>query len=138
MIGVDQKEALVKAAKEVLENNYATKNNSKYSAAVLTKAGNIYPAISYFSDTYSLTLHGEQSALSHAASHGEGEIIAIAIASKEIKKLGEFTNPCHMCKQLLYESIRNSNLSMLVILTNEHNETKEVMLNEMISYPWPV
>ncbi|NTU46549.1 hypothetical protein HGA88_02900 [Candidatus Roizmanbacteria bacterium] len=50
----------------------------------------------------------------------------------------EFTNPCHMCKQLLYESRRRSNIPMLIILTNNHGETKELQLDEIISYPWPV
>ncbi len=138
MITQEQKEKLIKEAKDILQNPYAIKNKSSYSAAVLTKLGNIYPAISYFSDTYTLTLHGEQAALAHAAFHGEGDIVAMAIASKEDKKPGEFTNPCHMCKQLLYESSRNSNTPMLIILTNDHNETKEIQLKDMISYPWPV
>jgi cytidine deaminase len=93
--------------------------------------------ISYYSDTYSLTLHGEQVALAHAAAHGEGEIIAIAIASNEDKKMGEFTNPCHMCKQLLYETKKRNKLQLLVILTNNNNEVKEIQLDEMISYSWP-
>lgn len=137
MITNEQKRKLIKEAKGALKNSYATKNNSNYSAAVLTKNGNIYPAVSYFSDTYTLTLHGEQAALSHAASHGEGEILAIAIASNEKKAKGEFTNPCNLCKQLMYESQRRTGISMLVILTNEHDETKDVQLDEMFSYPWP-
>lgn len=86
MITKSQKRALVKAAKTVLTNEYATKNNGNYGAAVLTKAGNIYAGVSYFSDTYTLTAHGEQAALIHAASHSEGEIVAIAVSSKEDKK----------------------------------------------------
>lgn len=138
MITDQQKEKLIEEAKKVLQNPYALQNNSQYSAAVLTKQGNIFSAISYFSDTYTLTLHGEQAALAHAAFHGEGDILAIAVASKEDKKEGEFTNPCHLCKQLMYESQRRSKTPMLVILTNDHNETKEVQLDEMISFPWPV
>ena len=138
MITQSQKENLIKSAKDALKNDYALKNKSDYSAAVLTIAGEIYSAISYFSDTYSLTLHGEQAVLAHAAAHGEGEILAIAVASNENKEKGEFTNPCHMCKQLLYESSKRSKLKMLILLINNHGEIKEVELNEMISYPWPV
>ena len=137
MINSSQKDKLIAAAKEALNNEYAIKNNGNYSAAVLTSNGNIYSGISYFSDTYSLTLHGEQAALAHAASHGEGEIIAIAVASNERKKSGEFTNPCHMCKQLLYETSKRNSLPLLVILTNNLNETKEVDLKDMILYSWP-
>ena len=138
MITQEQKDAIVKAAREVLENDYAKQNKAVYSAAVLTSSGEIYPAVSFFSDTYTLTAHGEQAALIHAAAHGEGAILAIAVASLEEKKLGEFTNPCHMCKQLLYESQKRNNLPMLVILSNNHGEIQEVELSEMISYPWPV
>lgn len=137
MITQTQKDLLVKSAKEALKNEYAVKNRGHYSAAVLTTAGNIYPGVSYYSETHSLTLHGEQAALVHAAAHGESEIIAIAIASREIKNSGEFTNPCHMCKQLLYESSRRNNLPMLIILSNNVDEVKEVPLEDMISYPWP-
>ena len=137
MINSSQKDKLIAAAKEALSNEYAIKNNGNYSAAVLTSNGNIYSGISYFSDTYSLTLHGEQAALAHAASHGEGEIIAIAVASNEEKKSEEFTNPCHMCKQLLYETSKRNSLPLLVILTNNLNETKEVDLKDMILYSWP-
>lgn len=133
----EQKDALVMSAKDALKSEYAVKNKENYSAAVLTKKGNIYSSTSYFSDTYSLTLHGEQAALSHAASHGEGEIVAIAVASNEDKTEEEFTNPCHMCKQLLYESSRRSKIPMLILLSNNHNRVKEIQLNDLVPYPWP-
>ena len=137
MITEEQKQNLILAAKEALNNPFFKDSKNKYTAAVLTSKGNIYSAVSYFSDTYSLTLHGEQAALSHAASHGESEIVAMAVASSEEKKIGEFTNPCHMCKQLLYESQKRSGVPMLVILSNNHGETKEIALLDMVSYPWP-
>ena len=72
-----------------------------------------------------------------SAAHGEGDILAIAVASTEELVQGSFTPPCHMCKQLLWESSLNSKLPMLIILSNQHGETKEVRLPEMISFPWP-
>jgi len=137
MVSAQQKSKLVEEAKEALKNSYPESHESAYSAAVLTKSGNIYSAASYVSDTYSLTLHGEQSVLVHAAAHGESEILAIAVTSNENLKKGEFTPPCHMCKQILYESQLHSGIKMLVILANQYDETKEVLLDEMISYPWP-
>ena len=96
-----EKEKLILEAKKALKNPYPRDNPMAYSAAVLTKNGNIYSSAQYFSDTLSLTLHGEQCALVHAAAHGESDIVAIAITSTEKLKKGEFTHPCHMCKQLL-------------------------------------
>ena len=137
MISQQQKKSLVEEARKALKNNYPKGHPSSYSAAVLTQNGNIYSAASYVSDTYSLTLHGEQSVLAHAAAHGESNIVAIAITSNEVLQKGEFTPPCHMCKQILYESQLHSKIKMLVILANQHGEIKEVMLDEMASYPWP-
>jgi len=82
-----EREKLIQEAKKALANPYPKDNPMAYSAAVLTKKGNIYSSAQYFSDTFSLTLHGEQCALVHAAAHGEGDIVAMAITStEEIKK----------------------------------------------------
>lgn len=131
------KQRLVKEAVTALDNRYPKSTPFAYSAAVLTSLGNIYSASNYGSATASLTLHAEQNALAHAAAHGEGDILAIAVASTEELVQGSFTPPCHMCKQLLWESSLNSKLPMLIILSNQHGETKEVRLPEMISFPWP-
>jgi cytidine deaminase len=133
----DQKANLIKAAKETLENPYPKDAQTVYSASVLTKNGNIYSAAQYFSDTYSLTLHAEQAVLSHAAAHGEGEIVAIAITSNEKLEKQEFTYPCHMCKQLLYESSRRSKINMEILIFNSFGEEQVVDINSMINYPWP-
>ncbi len=132
-----QKEKLVSEAKKALKNVYPKDNPLVYSAAVLTKKGNIYSASNYGSDTASLTLHAEQAALSHAAAHGESGIVAIAITSNEPVRKGEFTAPCHMCKQLLWESYLRSKIPMLIILANQHGETKEIALDDMMPFPWP-
>ena len=132
-----QKKELIKAAKEALKNPYPKDAQTVYAAAVLTRKGNIYSAAQYFSDTYSLTLHGEQAVLSHAAAHGEGEIVAIAITSNEKLPKGEFTYPCHMCKQLLYESSKRSKISMEILLFNSFGEEQLLDINSMTSYPWP-
>ena len=137
MITQQQKDGLMEEAKKALKNPYPKDAKTVYSAAVLTKSGNIYSSAQYFSDTLSLTLHAEQSALAHAAAHGEGEIVAIAITGNEELKKGEFCYTCNMCKQLLYESQRRSGELMTVIFFNQFGETQELQLNDMISYPWP-
>lgn len=133
-----QKRELVRQAAEALKNPHAKAYPNVYAAAALTTGNNIYSAINYFSDTYTLTLHAEPSALAHAANHGESEILSIAITSTEPLEKGQFTNPCHLCKQILYESQRRSGIRMLVILANTYAETKELFLDEMAAYPWPV
>jgi len=137
MITSHQKGKLIEEAKNVLKNPYPKDAKTVYSAAVLTKTGNIYSSAQYFSDTYSLTLHAEQAALAHAAAHGEGEILAVAVTSNEKLEKGEFCYCCNMCKQLLYESQHRSGILMTLIFFNQNGDIQELKLNDMISYPWP-
>ena len=68
----DDKMKLIAEAIKALDNRYPKNAPFAYAAAVLTTTGNIYSASNYGSATASLTLHAEQSALAHAAAHGEG------------------------------------------------------------------
>jgi cytidine deaminase len=108
--------------KAALPNAYP--DGKGYAVALLTAKGNIYPGISYKSDTYTLTMHCEAVALANAALHGETEIVAI-------------TGPnCHMCKQLIYESSLRSGIDT-VILIEEDDTIKQIPISEMMPYPWP-
>lgn len=114
---------MLEVAREAIVNTYPAPNKG-YSVAVLTKKGNVYPGVSYCSDTYTLTMHSEAVALAHAAIHGETEIVAI-------------TGPnCHICKQLIYESSLRSNIDV-VIIVEEHGEIKQVPISTLMPYPWP-
>ena len=137
IISKEQKKKLIEASFKSLDNVYPKDSSAVYGASVLTKKGNTHSSSNYGSDTASLTLHAEQAALAHAAAHGESEIIAVAVTSKEDLKKGEFTTPCHMCKQLLWESRLRSGEKMLVILANNFGETKEVDLDDLMPLPWP-
>ena len=132
----EQKAELIAEAKRALKNCYPKDSTHSYAAAVLTDDG-IYSAASYDSDTGSLTLHGEQSTLAHAAAHGQGTIHAMAVTSNEELPEGEFTPPCHMCKQLLWESRLRSGVPLLLILANNHGETKEAYIDDLMPLPWP-
>jgi cytidine deaminase len=129
-----QKKRLKQAARDALKNPYPKDSKTVYSAAVLTKAGNIYAAAQYFSDTYSLTLHAEQAALAHSAAHGEGEIVAMACTSNQP---GEWSYPCHMCKQLMWESRRRSGMPMIVINFEQNGREEITDLDEWMVAPWP-
>ncbi len=137
MISEEQKKKLVAEAIAAMKNPYPKDSPSVYAAAVLTDQGNIYSAANYWSDTASLSLHGEQLALAHAAAHGEGTILAMAATSNKTLDSGEFTAPCHMCKQLLWESRLRSDTPLLLILVNAHEETKEFDIDELMPLPWP-
>src|SRR3989344_3935346 len=136
-----QEKDLITAALEGMKNAFTGTNkpeDMRFGAAVLTKKGNIYSSGQYYSDTYSLTLHGEQAALAHAAAHGEYDIIAIAITGNAPSQPGDSIYPCHMCKQLLWESYLRSKKNTELLLLNEKGEILEKLkLLDMINYPWP-
>lgn len=119
-----------KVAKQMLEKasramaNTYPKSNEGFAVCVLTKNGKMYDGVSYKSDTYTLTMHSEATALANAAIHGEKEIIAI-------------TGPnCHICKQLIWESSLQSGIDIQVIMELDGG-IKIVPISEQMPYPWP-
>lgn len=139
----EQEEKLILAVKEGVNNAY-TKNNSeedsRFGASVLTDKGNIYSSGHYASDTGSLTLHAEQAVLAHAASHGEYSIVAIAVSGNEkafLKNGSQVIYPCHLCKQLLWESYLKSGVNTEVLLVKDDRIVERVFIKDMINYPWP-
>ncbi len=136
-----QEQKLIQAALEGMRNAFTGTNKPedfRVGAAVLTKKCNIYSSGHYYSDTYSLTLHAEQAVLAHAAAHGEYEIQTIAVVGNQPADGDDSIYPCHMCKQLLWESHIRSKLNTEIILLDEKgNILERVYLLDMISYPWP-
>jgi len=116
-------EQMLKLAEEVKINCYP-ESEKGFAVAVLTDKGNLYPGVSYNSDTYTLTMHSEATALAHAAIHGEKNIIAI-------------TGPnCHICKQLIWESSLNSGTDVIVVI-KEEEKIKKIPISQLMPYPWP-
>src|SRR3989338_11352696 len=78
MFEIDEATArkMIKTEKKTRVNTFPERKKG-YVVSALTKKGNIYPGISYGSDTETLTMHSEMTALAHAAIHGEFEINAI-------------------------------------------------------------
>jgi cytidine deaminase len=110
-------------AKAAKANTYPDPNQG-YTVTVLTDKGNIYEGVSYKSNTLTLTMHCEMTALANAAIHGEKNIVAI-------------TGPnCHMCKQLIWESALHSGYDIQIIM-EEGDEIKRVPISSLMQYPWP-
>jgi cytidine deaminase len=116
-------EKLFAAGEKAMEYTYPEKRTG-FSVALLTKSGNIYTGASYGSDTATLTMHSEASALTHAANHGETDIVAI-------------TGPnCHICKQLIWESSLRSKIDTLIVF-KEKGKIKQIPISKLMPYPWP-
>lgn len=122
-ISEEQARELLSRAKAALQNTYPEPGG--YAVAVLTDAGNIYEGVSYNSDTQTLTMHSEATALAHAAVHGEKNVIAI-------------TGPnCHICKQLIWESALRSGTDIIIVMEVEEDVISYVSISELMPYPWP-
>ena len=114
---------LLALGEESMKNTYPEAGKG-YAVALMTKSGNIYTGVSYNSNTYTLTMHSEATALAHAAIHGEKDIVAI-------------TGPnCHICKQLIYESSLNSGIDVAIII-EEEGQIKQIPISKLMPYPWP-
>ena len=110
-------------AQKALINTYPISGQG-YAVTLLTKKGNMYEGVSYGSDTATLTMHSEATALANAAIHGERDIIAI-------------TGPnCHICKQLIYESSLRSGIDT-VVLIEEGKKIIQIPISKLMPYPWP-
>lgn len=123
---IDEKTSkkLLEKAHQIVMNAFPKTAANKFGVALLTKNGNIYEGISYGSDTATLTMHSEATALSHAAIHGETEIVAI-------------TGPnCHICKQLIYESSLRSGIDTIIV-SEENGLIIQTPISKLMPYPWP-
>ncbi len=126
--------ALVKAGREALATiRLRQPKRYHHGAAVLTNKGTVYAAANYYSDTATLTLHAEQAALAHAAAHGEREILAVACVSIEAGTC----HPCGICKQLMWESSRDSGIDIDVVMAGRNGRFIVKKISELVPYPWP-
>jgi cytidine deaminase len=121
-IANEQAQLLLEKAEHAKQNTYPEPGG--YAAAVLTDTGEIITGGAYISDTFTLTMHGEAAALSHAAAHGHKNIVAI-------------TGPnCHICKQLIWESSLKSGIEIQVI-TKDDDQIILTPISKLMPQPWP-
>lgn len=144
MLSADQEHRLVVAAEEGLRNAYSKHgkpDDHRIGAAVLTVRGNVYSSGHYYSPTASLTIHSEQAALVHAAAHGEYAIVAVAVTGNGKGAKDGAPGPiypCHMCKQILWESHVRSGVAMEILCVEDGRVRERIALEKMVGdYVWP-
>lgn len=111
--------------------------NLRFGAAVLSAQGAVFSASAFWSDSLSLVLHAEHSALAHAAAHGQHAISAIACVSTEDLSMEQFCHPCGICKQLIYENGRATGIDVSVYMANLKGEYISKKISELAPFPWP-
>lgn len=117
---------LYAAAEKQMEFAYAPYSNFRVGAALLTKEGIIFGGCNVESASYGATICAERTALVKAVSEGKQDFSTLAISGSS----GEFTYPCGICRQLLYEF----NPDLQIIVGNKKGEIKKHTLRELLPY----
>lgn len=98
---------------------------SEYSvgAAILTDDGNIYRGCNVENATFTLTIHGEQNALTNALANGKSEFEAMAISTTS----NDGVPPCGVCRQTLAEFCSDD----FIIYSETENGYDEYLLGDI-------
>lgn len=116
------------------KNNNATKSNFKVASIVLDRDNNEHKGINIEYEIPTNSICAERNAISTALSNGmkmgdlkEVHILAIT------KEKNEFTPPCGLCRQAIYEA---SNGNADVYLYNIDNEMKKYTIKDLLPLPF--
>lgn len=116
---------LVNSALEARERAYVPYSNFRVGAAVLTEDGSIFSGCNIENASYGATNCAERTAIFKAVSEGHTKIKAIAI----VGKLGEYTMPCGICRQVMSEFAQDD---LDVILIKNKDEYVVKKLSEIL------
>jgi cytidine deaminase len=92
---------LVAAARAAAGLAYAPYSRFAVGAAVLASSGRVYTGCNVENASHPVTLCAERNAVGTAVAAGDGQIVAVAVASPP-PDLDDLT-PCGMCRQFLVE-----------------------------------
>lgn len=116
---------LIEEAFKAMENAYAPYSGFRVGAALLGADGKIYTGCNVESCAFSPTSCAERTALVKAVSEGQKRFAALAVVSSG----GEYTPPCGVCRQMLYEFCEGN---MPIILAKSAQDYREITLGELL------
>jgi len=116
MLTTQDKENLIRRAKEARELAYAPYSRYQVGAAVLTEDGQIFSGSNIENAAYPSSLCAERVAIFKAVSEGHRKLQAIAVVTKN------GGSPCGGCRQVMREF---ANLEIPVILTTIDDGVEE-------------
>lgn len=108
-IGDEQRQHLVRAARDAQHAAYVPYSHYPVGAAILTSAGDVFTGCNVENASYGATICAERTAAVKAISEGARHFDAIAIVTSNA------ASPCGICRQFLYEF----GPAMTVILADE-------------------
>ncbi len=114
---------LLAEAKRVREFAYCPYSKFAVGAAVLGSSGTIYGGCNVENASYSVTNCAERTAIFHAISAGENDILAIAVVAEGVKPV----TPCGACRQVIAE-FRIPH----ILLANLADQVREMTLSELL------
>lgn len=119
-ISVEDKEELIKAAKDARERAFAPFSGFKVGAAVRTKNGKIFTGCNVESATYGGTVCAERVAIWKAVSEGEKDFTHLSV----VADTEELTPPCGICRQIIWEFCGDVPVTFANL--NDKNETLQM------------
>ena len=124
----EQKDLLLKLAKEAREHAYAPYSNYRVGAALLTKNGRIYQGCNIENASYTPTICAERTAFFKAIYDGIREFSAIAIIGS-----GESpAYPCGVCRQVMSEFCDGT--FDIIVSNRDGSEIVSETLDEMMPH----
>ena len=128
MMEREQKDLLLKLAKEAREHAYAPYSNYRVGAALLTKNGRIYQGCNIENASYTPTICAERTAFFKAIYDGIREFSAIAIIGS-----GESpAYPCGVCRQVMSEFCDGT--FDIIVSNRDGSEIVSETLDEMMPH----
>jgi len=117
-------DALLDAARTVMERAYSPYSGVRVGAALLDGEGRVSTGCNVENASYGLTICAERNALAHAVAEGQGSFLAVAIVTNRDAVL----MPCGACRQVLSEFAPD----LWVICTGAGGAVERMRLGELL------
>jgi cytidine deaminase len=125
---MNDREALITAARAAREHAHAPFSKFRVGAAVRARSGEIYSGCNVENATYGLTVCAERVAIFKAISEGARGFEAVAV----VADTESLTPPCGACRQILWEFCGDAE----VVLANLHGKVEEYRMSALLPHPF--
>ncbi|NLF15866.1 MAG: hypothetical protein GX595_01215 [Lentisphaerae bacterium] len=125
---------LVAAARAAVTQAFLSREGgTRYGAAALTRSGRVFTSGQYSSYNHVTNVHAEQAVLVKAASAGDADVVALAVASTSDQDL---TVPCGVCRQVMLEHASRTGRDFVVLLACRDQGHRRRLVSELLPEAW--
>jgi len=117
--------AMIKQAKQTLNNAYAPYSNYQVAACICSEDGTLFSGVNVENASFGLTICAESSAICQMVSAGKREIKEIVIINHQ----GSACSPCGSCRQCIAEFSKSD---ALVHLCNHQTVINSYTIGELL------